>query len=90
MIYLLNLPFSRLIAHSQRVGDAGLGCFGSNGDVAFLFRATCSTGATALGGSSTRAVGGRDERPVDGGRGSVSAGAKAVVAPFPAVLAVAA
>ena len=85
----LNLPLIRLRAISQRVGDDGLvrhvDCRGINGDVAFLFWATCSTG-TAYSGS-TGAVGRRVERPVDGGRGGVIKGASLLLGPFPVVLA---
>ena len=64
----------RLSATSQRVGDGELvGRVvgrGSKGIVAILFWATGSTGATTLSGSSTGAVGWRDEGPLDGGRGA--------------------
>ena len=63
-----------LRAFSQRVGDGGLTgrvtVLGGNGDYAFLFRATCSTGTTMVTGGSTGAVGERvipvfDDRGVD-------------------------
>ena len=60
-MYSLNLPLIRLQAISQRVGDGGLTgrvtVLGGNGDDAFLFWATCSTGTTAVTGGSTGAVG---------------------------------
>ena len=59
----LNLPLIRPCANSQLVGDGeSVGLIvgrGSNGEVAFLFWATGSTGARpiTLSGSSTGAVG---------------------------------
>ena len=80
----LNLPVI-----SQRVGGDGLvghvDCRGINGDVAFLFWATCSTG-TAYSGS-TRAAEKRVERPFDDARGGVVKGASLLLGPFPVVLA---
>ena len=73
-MYSLNLPLIRLRAFSQRVGDGGLTwrvtVLGGNGDDAFLFWATCSTGTSMVTGGSTGAVGGRvdpdfDDRGVD-------------------------
>ena len=73
-MYSLNLPLIRLRAFSQRVGDGGLTgrvtVLGGNGDDAFRFWATCSTGTTMVTGGSTGAVGGRvvpdfDDRGVD-------------------------
>ena len=73
-MYSLNLPLIRLRAFSQCVGDGGLTgrvtVFGGNGDDAFLFWATCSTGTSMVTGGSTGAVGGRvdpdfDDRGVD-------------------------
>ena len=70
------LPCSRSrlawqIPACRRCGSVGRDvCPGINGEVAFLFWAICSTGATAPGGSSTGAAGTRDERTVDGGRGA--------------------
>ena len=66
-MYSLNLPLIRLRAFSQRVGD---GVLGGNGDDAFRFWATCSTGTTIVTGGSTGAVVGRvvpdfDDRGVD-------------------------
>ena len=43
---------------------------GYNGEVAFLFWATGSTGSTTLSGRSTGAVGWRDEGALGGGRGA--------------------
>ena len=69
-MYSLNLPLIRLRAVSQRLGDGGLTgrvtVLEGNGDDAFLFWATCSTGT----GGSTGAAGGRvdpdfDDRGVD-------------------------
>ena len=73
-MYSLNLPLIRLRAVSQRLGDGGLTgrvtVLGGNGDDAFLFWATCSTGTSMVTGGSTGAVGGRvdpdfDDRGVD-------------------------
>ena len=62
-MYSLNLPLIRLRAVSQRLGDGGLTgrvtVLGGNGDDAFLFWATCSTGTSMVTGGSTGAVGGR-------------------------------
>ena len=86
----LNLPLIRLCAISQHVSDVGSvghdDCRGINREVALLFWATCSTGGHRC--SSPAAVGGMDNGPVDGGLGAALAGAEAVVAPFPSVLAV--
>ena len=73
-MYSLNLPLIRLRAVSQRLGDGGLTgrvtVLGGNGDDAFLFWATCSTGTSMVTGGSTGAAGGRvdpdfDDRGVD-------------------------
>ena len=73
-MYSLNLPLIRLRAFSQRLGDGGLTgpvtVLGGNGDDAFLFWATCSTGTSMVTGGSTGAAGGRvdpdfDDRGVD-------------------------
>ena len=73
-IYSLNLPLIRLRAVSQRLGDGGLTgrvtVLEGNGDDAFLFWATCSTGTSMVTGGSTGAAGGRvdpdfDDRGVD-------------------------
>ena len=81
----LYLHYIRFWARSQRVGIVRLVgrvslCCGINGEVAFLFRATCSTGASNGIGSSTGAARRGREGPLDGGRGAV------VREPFPPVL----
>ena len=81
---VLKPPLDPPCAISQRVGDGGLvgrvTVLGGNGDDAFLFWATCSTGTAAVG-DSTGAAGRRVHRPVDDDRGGVVKG------PFPVVLA---
>ena len=62
-------------------------CRGINGEVAFRFWATCSTGATALVGSWTGSAGRKDNCLVDGDRGADLTGAGTIVVHFSVVLA---
>ena len=68
-MYSLNLPLIRLRAVSQRLGDGGLTgrvtVLEGNGDDAFLFWATCSTGTSMVTGGSTGAAGGRVDPDFD-------------------------
>ena len=87
----LYLPFNRLWARSHPVGVVWLvgrisvWC-GINGEVAFLFWATCSTGATKGIGSSTWAARWGREGPLDGCQGAAVQEPDRYVAPFPLVL----
>ena len=87
-MYSLNLPLIRLRAVSQRLGDGGLTgrvtVLEGNGDDAFLFWATCSTGTSMVTGGSTGAAGGRvdpvvDDRGVDVCVGNICLGPVLVV-----------
>ena len=68
-MYSLNLPLIRLRAVTQRLGDGGLTgrvtVWEGNGDDAFLFWATCSTGTSMVTGGSTGAAGRRVDPVVD-------------------------
>ena len=87
-MYSLNLSLIRLRAVSQRLGDGGLTgrvtVLEGNGDDAFLFWATCSTGTSMVTGGSTGAAGGRvdpdfDDRGVDVCVGNICLGPVLVV-----------
>ena len=87
-MYSLNLPLIRLRADSQRLGDGGLtgrvAVWEGNGDDAFLFWATCSTGTSMVTGGSTGAAGRRvdpvvDDRGVDACVGNTCLGPVLVV-----------
>ena len=87
-MYSLNLPLIRLRAVSQRLGDGGLTgrvtVLEGNGDDAFLFWATCSTGTSMVTGGSTGAAGRRvdpvvDDRGVDVCVGNICLGPVLVV-----------
>ena len=83
-----DLVNGRLRAVSQRLGDGGLtgrvAVWEGNGDDAFLFWATCSTGTSMVTGGSTGAVGRRvdpvvDDRGVDACVGNTCLGPVLVV-----------
>ena len=85
---VVSKPLIRLRADSQRLGDGGLtgrvAVWEGNGDDAFLFWATCSTGTSMVTGGSTGAVGRRvdpdvDDRGVDACVGNTCLGPVLVV-----------
>ena len=81
----------RLRAIFQHVGDGrlvgGVKVLVGNGDDAFLFWATCSTGTSAIVRGSTGALEWGVDLPVDDGRGGYVKGIYLLLGSFPVVLA---